>query len=503
MRKLAASAALVLVAGCGSTVQVSSTTTPGAGGIEQGAEATAPGPGASTGTTGPTGSGVNIGPASRASAQGRSTEPPTLTLGITRGTSAAGPVSGPGFTKTTVEIGISTADDYNSFVGGTGLKGLSVQGDPNTWFAAVVRDINEHGGLLGRKIVLVPHDYNTAQTLSDPASANQAACTTWTQDHKVFAVLAPPIVEDTLLSCLKKTSTPLLQVGAGLDYPLHYSETYAKYPLYFNLAQMAGDRFDAIAIARLVARRFFVPWDTSKGQQAPASAVTKIGIISFDDHDGALQLASLSAQLRAHGLQPAITIACPRSLSDKVSCEQSAVLKFRSGGITHIINADSTFMNNANSQAYYPRYFLPIEPATFAANVPAKELNGAMSEGYIPFVDVPADHYPGDPTPATTSCKRLMKAAGQATTDPTTLLAQMSVCDAFYFLRDAVVAAQKLGAQALTSGLERLGSRAPSALTYKTFLGPDHHASAAALRDLVYRSDIQNFVYVSKTDYGD
>jgi hypothetical protein len=495
-----------LLAGCGSTVQASSTSTQGG----QGSDGLGPAGNAGTKTTAAASAGPDSAPASTdaSSGGGTQTEGPQSQALDPTGTggapvaAAAGPSSGPGFTRTTVRIGIATADDYNSFAKSTGLKGLAVQGDPNVWFTAVVDDINKHGGLLGRRIELVKHDYNTAQTLSNPAAANQEACTTWTQDNHVFAVVGPPIVEDTLLTCLKKANTPLIQIGAGLDYPLHYSETYAKNPLYFNLAQMDGDRFDQIAVSRLVVRHYFDPWDTRTGQRGtPTANPTKVGIISFDDHDGSLQLASLEKQLRAHGLRSANTVACPRSLSDKISCEQSAVLKFRSNGITHVINADSTFMNNASSQGYYPRYFLPIEPAAFAANVPAKELAGSMSEGYIPFVDVPADQYPGDPTPATAACKRLMKAAGQATTDSTTLLAQMSVCDGFTFLRDAAAAAGALGASALKSGFESLGSRSLSALTYKTFLSPQVHASAVALRDLVFRSDLKNFVYVSRTDY--
>ena len=40
---------------------------------------------------------------------------------------------------------------------------------------AVVDDINKRGGLLGRKIVLVPHDYNTAATVNDAARPSAVA----------------------------------------------------------------------------------------------------------------------------------------------------------------------------------------------------------------------------------------------------------------------------------------------------------------------------------------
>jgi ABC-type branched-subunit amino acid transport system substrate-binding protein len=499
-----------LTAACGSTVQYSNTTT-AVGQNPSGVTSTGTSGGLVTtatsgeltgGTSGSTSGQVLSGSTAATSSTG-STAGGTTT-GVVGPTvpAGAGPESGRGFTRTTLKIGVGTSSDYNSFASSTGLKGLSYDGDPSVWFAALVSDINRHGGILGRKVELVTYDYNTAQELNNPAAANQQACTAWTQDTPVFAVLLAGFgAEDTLLKCLAKAKTPLVQVGGGLDYPLHYQETYKANPLYFNLDQMVGDRYDRLSIGRLFARHFFEPWNTRTGQAATTGVKTKVGLISFDDHDGANQLASQQRELRRHGLA-ADTIACPRSLTSKVSCEQSAVLRFASNGITHVFGADSTFMQNANSQNYFPRYFVAVEPAIFAANVPAKQLVGAMSEGYIPLMDAAPDKYPGDPTPATAACRKLMKAAGQATTDPSTLWLQMSACDEFSIVRDALNGFGSLGAEALRASLERLGSRASSALTWKTFLGPNDHASTVALRDLVFRPDIANFVYTSTTNYS-
>jgi hypothetical protein len=506
-------AAVSLVTACGSTVEHSRTTAGQPADQGLGSTGLAPGGtsgGADSSTTSGSGtgagSGTTTGQLPQGSAGGASaTAGPTSGATGSTGTTppGSGPVSGRGFTRTTIKLGVATSDDYNSFAGSTGLKGLSYDGDPNVWFAALAGDINRHGGILGRKVELVKYDYNTAQTLNNPAAANQAACTRWTQDDPVAAVLLAGFSpEDTLLKCLAKASTPLVQVGGGLDYPLHYQASYRAYPLYFNLDQMVGDRFDRVSVGRLAARHFFDPWNTRTGSKGTSAITTKVGLIGFDDHDGALQLASQKRELARHGLSAASEIACPRALTSKVSCEQSAVLRFASNGITHVFGADSVFMNNASSQNYYPRYFVAVEPALFAANVPAKQLVGAMSEGYIPLLDAAPDKYPGDPTPATAACKKLMRAAGQATTDPSTLWLQMSACDEFFFVRDALTGVGSLGPSALRSGLEGLGSRAQSALTWKTFLGPHDHASSAALRDLAFDTSISNFVYVSTTDHS-
>ena len=203
--------ALVLLAGCGSTVQYSgsaSVTTGGDTGLGGpvavgqsgtggGASPAVPGQGgtAPAGTTGSTAAGSGQVPVGGA--------PTAVPL------PGGGPETGLGFTKDTIKIGYATADDYNAFAGSLGINGVTASGDPKVQMQAVVNDINKRGGLLGRKIVLVPHDYNTAQTVNDPASANQAACADWTEDNHVFAVVLAPIIEDTLLSCLAKARTPL------------------------------------------------------------------------------------------------------------------------------------------------------------------------------------------------------------------------------------------------------------------------------------------------------
>jgi len=510
---LGMAAAASLLAACGTTVplqdQQKSQAGGLAGGTSLGTSSTGDGPGAgSTGSTPLNGSSTGAGAGTTGTAQGGSTTglgPSGSGLPGTSGVAVpqAGE-AGRGFTKTQILIGVATSDDYNAFAGTLGIKGVTVSGDPKKQMQAVADDINKDGGILGRKVVLVPHDYNSAQTLNDAASANQAACTDWTQDHHVFAVaLAGGIVENTLLACLDKANTPLIDPGGGLDYPLHYAPTYRKFPLFFNLAQMVGDRYDRIAIGRLAARGFFKPWDTLNGK--PGTSPVKVGLLSFDDSDGALQLADEKKNLAAHGITVSDTdvIRCPRALSASVSCQQNSVLKLRSDGVTHIFGAGLIFVENAESQGYRPRYFFAVEPRVIAENAPPAQMNGAMGEGYIPDMDVETTEYPGDPTIATKHCNAIMKAAGQGTTDGTTLWNEQMDCDQLYFIRSALLTAGSLSTAALRGGLERLGSTEPSALTWGTFLSATEHTSATVLRDIEFRTDIKRFAYVSKTNYGD
>jgi hypothetical protein len=97
----------------------------------------------------------------------------------------------------------------------------------------------------------------------------------------------------------------------------------------------------------------------------------------------------------------------------------------------------------------------------------------------------------------------VLRASGQLAPDSTTLWGELLTCDEFYFLKAAVETARVLGSAALRTGLEQLGSRIPSSLTWGTFLGPADHCSATVLRDLEFRTDIGRFAYVSKTNHGE
>jgi hypothetical protein len=511
LRTVALAVTAAALVACGSTVQVQGSASAGndlgttgggglgtSGGAEQpvvpagGTGGDVPAEGPSAATTGP----VVPGMTGTAGGGEVSTSSGTSTFRA----------AGQGFTQDVVYIGVGTANDFNALAGSLGVEGVSYDGDPRDWLNAVAADVNRHGGLAGRTVVPVAHDYNSAQLLNDPATANEAACADWTQDHHVFAVaLAGMIAEDALLQCLAKTGTPLIMPGGGLDYPLHYAESYRRFPLFFNVGQMLGDTFDRIAYRRLKARGFFTPWDTVRGKPGTAANPVKVGFIGFDDHDGDLELASIKRQLARNGvgLSDADVVRCPRSLSTGISCQQSTVLKFASAGVTHVLGAGTTFLTTADRQQYRPRYFIDVEPRLFAANAPANQLVGAMGEGYVPVMDVEPRDVPGDPTPATAYCKEVMKAAGQATDDPTTLWLQYLVCDEFYFLKAAVDAIGGLGSTALRSGFERLGSRQESAVTWGTSFGPTMHASATVLRDIAYRSDLKRFVYTSRVNYGD
>ena len=401
---------------------------------------------------------------------------------------------------TTVQIGIADSD-VNTYAKTLGIQGVAT-GDETAQVNAVVSRINGRGGLLGRRIELVWFHADSARTLNNPDQVAQEACATWTQDHHVFAVVGPigMPASRALLACLARTHTPLIGAASqwGLDAQPFFQELYDSYPSFVNIGSMVGETFFRIAIARLVARDFFEPWDTTAGAPATGSVkpAVKIGLVVHDNPTGERVVATVTRELAKHGLKVTDVARLPDGVAEQAAAAQNAVLRFRSDGITHELgNAALAF---AEGQHYRPRYFIPFEPQVIAGNVPAGQMNGAMAESYIPALDVKED--PGPPTAATTACLSLMRAAGQDITSATARYLMESVCDGFFFLEAAAKARGSLSD--LTPGFESLGSRLPSALTWGTDLGPGRHASAVWLRDAGYAASCSCFVYTSNRNHS-
>ena len=493
---------LLLVAACGTTVPLSQV--PGGasgGGVAPSGQSGANG--LSTTGTGPAGLGSGTTSAPGGSLPGRTTPSGNVPdAGSGRLPSGGGQLggSGRGFTASTIQIGIADSD-VNSYANTLGIKGVAT-GDETAQVNAVVSSINRHGGLLGRRVELVWYHASSAQTLNNPSVVDEEACATWTQDHHVYAVVGPigiPVDQD-MLACLAKTGTPLIGAGNpwGLDAQPYFQQLYDRYPNFVNIDSMLGETLYRIAIARLVSRNFFEPWDTSRG--APATGAVKppvkVGVVIRDNPTGERLLAVIRQELGKHQIAVTDVARLSGGVSQSSADAQNAVLHFHSDGVTHELGTAA--MAFAEGQQYRPRYFIADEPQLIAANVPKAQLQGAMSESYIPALDVGVDR--GPPTVATNQCLRLMRDANQDTSSATARYLMEAICDGFFFLRAAVTTSGSL--TRLIQGFDALGSRVPAAMTWGTYLGPGKRASASALRDVGYDNRCSCFIYTSNRSYS-
>ena len=135
------------------------------------------------------------------------------------GTTATAPAV-TGVTSTQIKIGIGLID-----VGQAAQFGYNFDiGNEQARYQALIDNINNAGGINGRKIVPYYDTFNAV----DPTASSQAACIDWTQTQKVFAVLVEFEFPTAAEVCVLQTGTPFI-TGQGTD------SAYYRNGLFFTL----------------------------------------------------------------------------------------------------------------------------------------------------------------------------------------------------------------------------------------------------------------------------
>ena len=455
MRRLASLAVLLALAGCGSTVQlgvgapsavVDGLGSPLSSSPDQGASEA----GAAVGGQGSRASSASLPPASPGEVGanlGAAQDPGTP------GSSVASPITLKGITPTTVSVGISWTDTaaVNAAVSGTGASD-SKAGDMLAEQRAIAKWMNAHGGIAGRKIALVEHQNNIND---DSSTAAQKMCANWTEDHHVVAGLGVYAASTAVtgVACLAKHKT--LAIGSSYDVGSQRHFDMFR-PYYYAPASMEMAAVGKSYAQGLVTQGFF----TKKA---------KIGVLVYDSpefHDGVTN--GLSPALKAAGLS--ITdltwIQPPSALSDEgrlVANIQSAALKYRSDGITHVLFLDGNssityfFIQQAKSQGYRPSYgFSSLSYPSFVdSNFNADDLRGSLGVGWQPTQDVDVPYLPANP--ARSLCQTIMKESGQQAVAQTDLTVQLIFCSQFFLLKQALEKAPSLSPEGFLAGVAALG----------------------------------------------
>ena len=482
-RPLLAGLALLAVAGCGSTVQMTSQ----AQGAQQGL---------TTGTTQDQLAGAPAG-GTAATAPGGLTPGATSSLapGAAQGTSGPLPTDGPlpasgsgslprGMTAKTIKIGIFTVAGFSTF--GSSL-GISVStGDQAAEAKAVITYLNAHGGIAGRQIIPVFHDESVAGAASNYEAEMQATCSSWTQDDHVYAVASPVGTNgSSLYDCLAHAGVITSSAGESRDaqFFTQYANTFYM-PVEMNLTRIMRDNVDALSAGSF--------W----------GANPKIGVIRLDSPEEKRAVSQgLLPGLAAHGLKLADTFAL--AADGGTTQYQSAVLRFQAEGITHVLFTYASpllFMEDAESQHYHPHYGIHSRSSPAAllqGNVPSDQLAGTMGMGWQQYNDVDAAHDPGPPSARAKLCLQLMQQAGQNTKSGATALIGLWYCDALFFLRDALAGAPSYSLSGFRTGAEKL-SRYEAASTFRSTFGPGRlHDGASAYRLFAFHTACSCFEYVS------
>ncbi len=304
--------------------------------------------------------------------------------------------------------------------------------------SALVKKLNERGGLAGRRIipVLVDHDTQAANYETQLA----AACETFARDERVPVVLttiaySSPSFEE----CLDKSGVSFITGGQVIGD----NTELARLPALFAPAAMSVDR-------RL---------------RNTVEVAAKRGVLTTRSRLGVV-VDSCAANLRAErkSLLPALSRAglqvasraeldCPTgyaSAGPAASALQSAILRFRQAEVDQVLVishfeyiAVTLLMNAAESQQWRPSWLLTsvAYPALLPGSVPAEQLAGATGVGWAPPSDVGLRQQPA-PGRAAARCLALARSAGLSYASSYDYSVGINSCDALFLLEELLRRAQ-------------------------------------------------------------
>jgi hypothetical protein len=465
----AAVLALALTA-CGTTVSVGTGQQPGLS-LGSNSEASAPlaggGP-AVTSSASPGPFADVVAPSLSPTADGQG--PGQTDPGSTAPTSGTGPVSGVGFTRTTADLGISYVQGGDQLFASAGFN--IGTGDAKALANALIKRLNASGGILGRTIVPVFHGVSAASAAADPASTDQAMCTAFTQDAKVFAVVLGA-------DCLTVKHVPWARTSSQIASDRQTFTAAAPYLYDPNI--MDTDDEIPLQLDRAVAHGFITP-------------KSKIGLYYPDTpQDGRIAKAYAKA-LESRGLKVAATYA-----NSNVTNANGAVLSMRAAGVDRVISwtgGTAYFMISADNQGYRPKYLLNtyLNLTSVMEVVPPKaQLSGSFGIGWQPPNDV--DSASAIARPGKALCDKALADSGQANPQGSVAFILYSYCDSIELFVLGARAGGSLTPQGIRAGITKLGADFPTALNFESAYGLGRYSGALAARDIAFDGGCGCFKY--------
>lgn len=496
-RRAAALLTVLVLAACGSTVQVESGRVeeflagPGADGAqtpsgeasaaEDAGDLASPGGTASADATGQAGARAAKQDATRAGAKADTGGP----------RAAGGTIPGrhPGVTGDRITFGFIYTEGVEDF--GKGIGAEASGGNPKRQIEAVVKAVNDAGGVAGRKVRLLTYPFKAGQPIN---SQLQAACAHFTQDNKTFAVSGNPSVGtngvgEVLYQCLAGKDVAYIENANVGD-----REAYARHPnIAYAPATLNADRALAVKIDALAADGWFgsKPVIGVHAIEAPMwrRVVDRVVKPRLAAHGYAVK-EEFFARVGATG---------PEGVGDY----PSATVRFKNSGVTHVLNVGappSFFAQAADSQGWRPKWsvYSELAPSFWVQNVPPRQLVGSRGIGWAPSRDLqPADR--GKPVNAAAKrCAGIMRAAGENTASVVAWEYQLAACNSVFFLEAALGKAAEVSTAGLAAGMVALGKGYQAPPTWQTRFASDRRDGAGAYRMLAFVEACRCYRYASK-----
>ncbi len=379
-------------------------------------------------------------------------------------------------TPTEISIGVTLTKigDFGSQFGiSTDIGNSEAQAD------AVVAHINSTGGIAGRKVRPVYYLFDLGRPGLTDGQSEQEACTKWTEDDEVFAVVNPSLARLALLSCLAKQGVP----GVHDQMPIDERTLSSMRDYYYATSHVGGMTLDRLArtSTHVFGRRGFFGKDAV------------VGILHYDDPAYRRVVdEQYRPALKQYGVRTVVTQAAPRFASAPIA---TYVSRFQSEGVTHVMFLGEAggypllFMQAAENQLYRPKYGLRSD------NLPAAVLQGTVSPnqlanvtglGWQPTLDVDTAHDPGPVSRSNQLCLEIMRKAGQDMSDRGAAGSALAFCSGLFFLQRTLARAPGVTAAGLAASVGSLGRGFESPAVFGAEFGSSRHDGVAAYRDFAF-----------------
>ena len=347
---------------------------------------------------------------------------------------------------------------------------------------ALIAWFNQNGGIAGRKIEPVFYE-NDEQSSKTYRQREQERCVVFTEDNQVFAVYPHYTSSENEAACLAGTGTQLVVTNTAANASGRFDdESFRRYPNVWGPVTPSANRTFAALVNRAHAAKYF---------EGGGVTGVRLGLLYTDEPASRRAVErSLKPALKAKGQSIAqeAAIMAPYNINDlapMTSQIQSAVLRFRTNNISHVMIPTGLgsiiagqFMRVAESQGYRPRYALEsgsagLDREPFSGTDVTPQLKGAVYMGWDPSIDV------GDQasTQPARDCDGAMKKAGIKTPDPR----GGGVCDFLLFLKAGLDGATDVTPGGLAAGIRKAG-RVAFVRTWSSDFGSGNHDGASLVR---------------------
>ena len=382
-----------------------------------------------------------------------------------------------GVTATEVTIGIMASRTVNSAYEALGASDAGFP-DPLDQVPPIVKWINDHGGVAGRKLKVAWHFRDDLSQDTDDAKMQQM-CTDFVQDKKVFLVTSI-YQAHTGAPCLADAGIPLIESGAGPAR--HGIPTYDDLGGYYMTPnQISMGRYARSMIEGIAKQGFFTgnvkvgllymgfPWAKAGVENGLKPALAKLGVKLTDEQE----MRPIERASDLAGAQAEIS---------------NAVLRFKQKGINRVLGMDDQltgFMTGAEQQDYYPRYGMGSLSLFGAPEGNPDSLKDSALVGTNVQMDVRPRWRGAQPAPEKT-CRKIYIDSRQAPDDELAWGLMEWHCEGLFFIKAALDRMTELSPQGLIAAAQSLTNAYVPIGVYGMHIAPRHYDGASKARLLKF-----------------